>query len=167
MDLTQFLRVSLNVVVLAIMLVGELGLIFPILPGLAIIWVAGLVYGILTGFTWVSGAIFAVMTLMMLFGSFVDNLIMGASARQTGASWVSIAISLVLGVAGSLIFPPFGGLIAALIGLFAYELIRLRDWRKALASTKSMALGCGWASLVRSAIGMLMIGLWIIWAIAV
>ena len=95
-DLSQFLRVSLNVVVLAIMLVGELGLIIPILPGLAIIWVAGLVYGVITGFTWVSGAIFAVMTLLMVFGSFIDNIIMGASARQTGASWVSIAISLVL-----------------------------------------------------------------------
>ena len=121
----------------------------------------------LTGFTWLSGGIFAVMTLMMVFGSFIDNIIMGASARQTGASWVSIAISLVLGVAGSLVFPPFGGLIAALIGLFAYEFIRLRDWRKALASTKSMALGCGWASLIRSAIGMLMIGLWVVWAIAI
>src|SRR5512143_3202789 len=138
MDLNQFLRVSLNGVILAIMLVGELGLIFPILPGLLIIWVAGLVYGVLTGFTWVSGVIFAVMTVMMVFGSFIDNIIMGASARQTGASWVSIAISLVLGVAGSLVFPPFGGLIAALLGLFAYEFWRLRDWRKALASTKSM-----------------------------
>jgi uncharacterized protein YqgC (DUF456 family) len=152
------------VIILTVMLVGEIGLIIPVLPGLIIIWVAGLVYGIVEGFTWGSGAIFAGMTLLMIVGSLIDNVIMGASARQQGASWIAIAIATGLGLAGSILLPPFGGLIAALIGLFAYEFFRLRDWRKALQSTKSMALGCGWSAVVRAGMGALMIGLWIIWA---
>ena len=153
-----------QVIILAVMLFGLAGLIFPILPGLLIIWVAALVYGLAQGFSWGSGAIFAVMTVLMLVGSVIDNVIMGASARQQGASWIAIAIATVLGIAGSVVFPPFGGLIAALLGIFGYEFVRLRDWRKALESTKGMAIGCGWSTLVRAGIGALMIGLWIAWA---
>jgi len=153
-----------QVIILAVMLFGLAGLIFPILPGLLIIWVAALVYGLAQGFSWGSGAIFAVMTVLMLVGSVIDNVIMGASARQQGASWIAIAIATVLGIAGSVVFPPFGGLIAALLGIFGYEFVRLKDWRKALESTKGMAIGCGWSTLVRAGIGALMIGLWIAWA---
>lgn len=157
---------AFHVAILSVMLFGLLGLIIPILPGLVIIWVAGLVYGIVDGFTWQNGLVFAGMTVLMLVGSFIDNFIMGAAARKQGASWVAIAIALVLGILGSLVLPPFGGLVAALLGLFGYEFYRLKDWRKALESTKSMALGCGWASIIRAAMGALMIGLWIIWAAA-
>ena len=155
----------IHLVTLSVMLFGLAGLIIPLLPGLVIIWLAGLAYGLAKGFTWGSGAIFAVMTVLMLVGSVIDNVIMGASARKQGASWVSIAIATVLGILGSLVFPPFGGLIAALLGIFAYEFYRLKNWRKALESTRGMAMGCGWSTLVRAVIGALMIGLWIVWAI--
>jgi len=150
--------------ILAVMLFGLLGLIIPILPGLLIIWVAALIYGIVDGFSWASAGIFAVMTVLFVVGALIDNVIMGASAKQKGASWIAIGLAMLLGIAGSLVFPPFGGLIAALLGLFAYEFFRLRDWRQALESTKGMALGCGWSAIVRAAIGMIMIGLWIAWA---
>jgi uncharacterized protein len=164
MDLKEVGLVTLQVVVLVVMLVGLLGLIFPILPGLTIIWVAALVYAFFTGFTWVSGALFAVMTIIMIVGNVIDNVIMGASARQQGASWIAIAIALVLAVVGSLVFPPFGGLLAAPVGLFGFEIYRLRDWRKAFESAKGMVTGCGWSAVVRAGLGLLMIGLWVIWA---
>jgi hypothetical protein len=160
------LDVTLHITVLSVMLLGLLGLIIPILPGLVIIWLAGLVYGLIDGFTWQNGLVFGVMTVIMIVGSLVDNVIMGASARKQGASWVSIAIALGLGLAGSLVFPPFGGLAAALVGLFTYEFYRLKDWRKALESTRGMALGCGWAAFIRAGMGVLMIGLWVLWAAA-
>src|SRR5512133_2103805 len=106
------------------MLFGLFSLVMPVLPGLVIIWVPALVYGLVTGFNWVNGILFGVMTLLMLFGNIVDNLIMGQRARQQGASWLAIAVALGAGVVGSLVFPPFGGLIAALIGLFAVEYFR-------------------------------------------
>ena len=80
-------------------------MIFPILPGLVIIWVAGLVYGLVSGFTLRSAASsLRLMTVLMLVGSVIDNFIMGATARQKGASWIAIALAMVLGVAGSLHF---------------------------------------------------------------
>ncbi len=117
----------------------------------------------MTGFNWVSGILFVLITGLMLFGMVVDNIIMGQRARQQGASWIAIAVSMVAGVVFSFLLPPFGGLIAALIGLFVVEFIRLRNWRHAFNSTKSMAIGCGWAQLIRFGLGILMIALWFIW----
>lgn len=151
---------ALQAITLVIMLVGLFGLAIPILPGLVIIWVAALVYWIVTGFTLTSGILLAVITVLMVAGSLVDNVIMGATARQKGASWLAIGVALVLALVGSLALPPFGGIIAALIGLFGVEYYRLKDWRKAMDSTKSMAVGCGWAALIRFSMGMVMILLW-------
>lgn len=159
--------VTLRLIVLAVMLFGLFGLIIPILPGLVIIWVPALVYGILTGFNWTSGILFAVMTILMVAGSLIDNVIMGAKARQQGASWIAIAVALALGIIGSLAFPPIGGIVAALLGLFVVEILRLKDYKQALESTRSMALGCGWAAIVRFGMGTVMIllwGAWILWA---
>ena len=158
---------ALQIITLVIMLVGLAGLAIPILPGLVIIWVAAFVYGLLTGLTWVNGGILAVMAVIMIVGSLIDNVIMGATARQKGASWLAIGVALVLALVGSLLLPPFGGIVLALIGLFAVEYYRLKDLDKAIDSTKSMAMGCGWAAVIRFLMGALMIGLWVIWVLLI
>ncbi len=75
-------EVALQIVVLAVMLVGLFGLLTLVIPGLTIIWVAALVYGLVTGFDIWSGILFGIITLLMLFGNVVDNLFMGAGARR-------------------------------------------------------------------------------------
>ena len=154
-------------IILSIMIVGEVGLLLYVVPGLLIIWLAGLVYGLVTGFSLWSGVVFGVMTVLLVGGSFVDELLMSGSARRTGASWWAVGISMAAGVAGSIAFPPFGGLVAAMVGLFLVEVIRLRDWRKALISTRGMALGCGAALFARLGIGFVMISLWVLWALVI
>jgi uncharacterized protein YqgC (DUF456 family) len=136
----------------------------PILPGLVIIWVAALVYGLLGNFSTTGIILFVIITVLMLGGNIIDNVMMGTSARKTGASWLSIGVALVAGLLGSLIWPPLGGLFAALLGIFLVEFYRLRDWRMALNSTRSMAVGCGWAVVIRLIIGAVMVGLYVLWA---
>lgn len=155
----------IQLVTLSIMLFGLLGLLIPVLPGLVIIWVAALVYGLITGFSWASGIIMVVLTILMAVGSLIDNFIMGASARQTGASWWAIGAALTAGIVGSILLPPFGGLVLALAALFAVEYGRLKNWRQAVETTRSMAFGCGWSVVVRLAIGVIMIMLWGAWVI--
>lgn len=159
--------IALKVVVLVVMAFGMFSLVIPFMPGLTIAWVAALVYGLIHGFNLAGGILFGVITALMLFGSVVDNLLMGAGAKQSGASWLAIGIALVAGVVGSLAFPPFGGLALTMIGLFVVEIIRLRDWRRASDSTKSLMLGWGKAVLARIGIAALMIILWLIWAFLV
>ncbi|WP_322805766.1 DUF456 domain-containing protein [Thermanaerothrix sp.] len=156
-------EVAFPLILLAFMLVGLLGVIIPILPGLVMIWAAALVYGLVMGFEGGGIALFALITVLMLIGSVVDNVLMGGSARRSGASWVAVGVALLGALVGSLLWPPLGGLVLALVGIFAVEYLRLRDWRKALDSTRGLAVGCGWAVVVRALIALLMIGLWLVW----
>lgn len=154
---------TLQVVVFLVMLFGLFSLLLVIVPGLTIIWLAALIYGIFTGFDLNSGLIFIAITICMIFGNMLDQIMMGAKARKSGASWTGILASMAAAFIFSLLFPPFGGLIAALLVLFTIETLRLRNWRKAGESTKEMAMGCAGAVLARFFTGLLMIALWVLW----
>ena len=162
-----FLQVGVPLIRLTVMIFGLLSLVFvPILPGLVIIWVAALVFGLVSGFTTTGWWLFGGITLLMLVGSVVDNFLMGAQAQKTGASLTSVTVALVAGMIGSFFLPLFGGIALSLVALFGLEYYRRRDWRAALTSTKGMALGCGWAVVARFAMGLVMIGLyggWVFW----
>ena len=151
-------------ITLTVMLAGLL--VLPLLPGLVIIWVGSLGYGLVAGFGTLGWIMFAFMTVLMIAGSVVDNVLMGRSAHKEGAPWWVILIAMMAAIVGSFVIPIpiIGGILAALVTLFGIEWIRRKDWRKALASLKGMAVGWGWAFVIRFIIGLIMIGLWLIWA---
>ena len=96
-----WLDISIFGLTLLVMLVGLFGMIIPIFPGVIVIWLAALGYGIVSGFGTLGWVIFAILTVLMLVGVTVDNLLMGAGARRGGASWGSILIGLLAGLVGS------------------------------------------------------------------
>ncbi len=149
---------------LTAMLVGLA--VTPILPGLVIIWAVALVYGLVTEFGVLGWVMFAFLTVLMIAGSLLDNVLMGASAHKEGAPWWAVILALLAAIVGSFILPiPIvGGVIAALLTLFLIELARRKDARQALNSLKGMLVGWGWAFVFRFIIGLVMIGLWMIWA---
>jgi uncharacterized protein len=160
----EFGIAALQAVTLAIMLVGLFSLATMIVPGLVIIWVSALIYALITGLDWVSGTLFGFITLLMIAGNLADNLMMGAGARVKGASWLAIGVAMIAAVAGTIIWPPFGGLVFSLVGIFVVELLRLKEMNKAWQSLRGMASGCGWAFVIRFIIGIIMILWWIVWA---
>ena len=150
---------------LVIMLFSLAGLIIPIFPGTLIIWVVALIYGIASGFGTVGWIAFAIMTALAVLGAVADNLLMGAKAHESGASWTSILLALGGALLGTLIFPPVGGLIAAPLLLYISERQRVNDHDRALETVKALAIGWGWSFFLRFAIGAIMILLWGVWAI--
>jgi uncharacterized protein len=151
-------------VTIVMMAVGQL--VIPILPGLVIIWLAALGYGLVAGFGVLGWVMFALITLFMIGGSIIDNVLMGTTAHKQGAPWWAVLLAMLGAIIGSFLIPiPIvGGILSALLVLFGIEWLRRRDWRKALASMQGMLLGWGWAFIIRFIIGLIMIGLWLIWA---
>jgi len=149
---------------LVIMLFGLL--ISPILPGLTVIWIAALVYGLVIHFSTLGWVMFGIITVLMIGGSLIDNILMGTRAHKEGAPWWVLVIALLVGIVGALLIPIpiIGGVLAALVTLFGIEWLRRKDWRKALAAIKGMLIGWGWAFLFRFIIALVMIGLWMVWA---
>lgn len=152
-------------VLIGVMALGLIGLMFYIIPGLTIIWLAILAYGIVYGFNVWSGILFGIITLLMIGGNLVDNLMMGNEARKTGAGWPSILVALVAGIIGTFVLPPFGGLLFAALGILIFEWIRKKDFKEGLKSTGGILKGCGLAIIVRVLIGVVMIGMWGAWAL--
>ena len=150
---------------LVIMLVGLFGLIVPIFPGIAVIWMAALGYGVTTGFTTLGWVLFAVITVLFITGAVIDNILMSAKAHKEGAAWSSVILGVLAGILGTILFPPFGGLIAAPSVLLLVEYIRQRNFKKALLTLRGLAIGWGSAFVVRFLIGAAMIGVWLVWAI--
>ncbi|MBP8997174.1 MAG: DUF456 domain-containing protein [Anaerolineaceae bacterium] len=148
-----------------IMGIGLLSLLVYIIPGLTIIWLAILAYGIVTGFSLPSGILFAFITLLMIAGNLIDNLFMGAQAKKTGASWVAVGVALAAGLVGTFVLPPFGGVLFAVVGILIVEWIRKRDLNEGAKSAGGILKGCGLAVVTRFGIGVLMIGLWVVWVI--
>lgn len=160
-----WLEASLFAISLFFMLVGLLGLFVPAFPGLTIIWLSALVYGFLSGgFDWVAGILFVLISILWLVGTFGDNVLMGAGARKGGAAWLSIILGGIAGLLGTLLFPPFGGLIAAPLTVLLLEYIRKRDLQQAFLAVRGLAIGWGLTFILRFGMGVLMILVWLIWA---
>jgi uncharacterized protein YqgC (DUF456 family) len=159
----NFLNISVFALVQIFMLVGLFGLIVPIFPGLVVMWLAALGYGVASGFSTLGIVLFVIITVLMLVGSLGDNLLMGMGARKGGASWVTIAVALVAGVIGTLLLPPIGGLIAAPAAVLLLEYQRLGDWQKAMAALRGLATGWGLSFVVRFILGVIIQLLWWLW----
>ena len=148
---------------LVVMLVGLFGLIVPIFPGELVIWIAAMLYGLINGFNGWGVFLFVLITLLAIGGSLADNVLLGSQARKAGASWWGLLFAAVGGVAGTVFFPPFGGLIGAPLFLLLNEYIRHRKFRQAFRITRGMLIGWGWSFLARFGIGTVMIVTWGIW----
>jgi uncharacterized protein len=161
-------QVLLETLTLFVLLVGLFGLIVPIFPGLTIMWLATVVYaliqnarGLMNGWDWF---LLFLMTILMITGNIVDNVIIARKMRDKYVPWSSIILSFVVGIVASIFLTPIIGLIASPLALLTLEYIRVRDRRKAFDSTKAYVLSYGWAFLARFAVGLAMVGLWMLWA---
>ncbi len=163
MDLQVF-RGILFSAAFTFMMAGLIGLAVPVFPGLTVIWLAALVYGILAGLNPLGWVVIILITLLMVAGSFVDNVLMGRGALKGGATWWTLAAGWVGGIVGSILLPPFGGIPGALVAVFLYDFLSHNDWRRAFQMTKGVALGCGWAFVIRFFMGAAMVALWVWWA---
>lgn len=167
-DLPFMWQVVLQTLTLFAMLVGLVGLIVPVFPGLTVMWFAALVYALLQSaggsMGWVDWLLFAIITLLMIGGNIVDNLIIASKMRGHEIPWSSILLSYAAGLVVSLFATPLMGLLAAPLSLLLWEYLRLRDRSLAFESARVYMIGWGASFAARFGIGFLMIVLWMLWA---
>lgn len=165
-DFQTAFQVIVEIFTLFVLLIGLIGLVVPVFPGLTIMWFATLIYaliqqsaGLMTGWDWF---LFSAITVLMIFGNIIDNVIIAYKMRDRYIPWSSIIWAFAAGLIASLFFTPIVGLIAAPLGLFMAEVSRLKDRDQAIQSTKAYMIGWGWAFGARFLIGLVMTGLWML-----
>jgi uncharacterized protein YqgC (DUF456 family) len=161
----DWLSTSIFWICLVFMLVGLFGLIIPIFPGIIVIWLAVLAYGLVSGFTTLGWIMFTLITILLFVGVTIDNILMNTRAHKEGAAWSSLILGMLGGILGTIFLPPLGGIIAAPLAILLIETIRQHDVTKALRTLRGLLIGWGMSFVARFFIGLVMIGLWLAWAL--
>jgi hypothetical protein len=167
-DPTFWSEVFLQTLTLSILIVGLLGLIVPVFPGLVIMWLATLFYALVENalgrMAWIDWMLFALITILMIVGSVIDNVIIASKMRGYSIPWSSIGLSYLAGILASMFLTPLVGILASPLALFGAEFLRLRNRIQAFDSARTYMIAWGWSFLAVFGVGVLMIIFWLLWA---
>lgn len=150
-----------------VMVVGLVGVVLPVLPGLTLMWAAALAYGFLVGWSGLGVAVMALATVLVAAGFAAGILVPRQAAAAGGASGTAQLAGLVGAVIGFFLIPVVGVLVGALAGIFGVELARHGDRAAAWSATVATARGFGLSILIELGLGFALLVAWTAWAITV
>jgi uncharacterized protein YqgC (DUF456 family) len=138
-------------VAVVFILIGIIGIVVPILPGMLLVWLTVL------GFAWVME--FQIVTPWMLAVLTGIALITGTSsiwlpylgAKSLGAAKRSVVLGFVGGIIGTFIMPLIGTIIGYALGIILGEMLKHRDLRVALKTSIGGVAGWGISTVVELA----------------
>ena len=157
----------LTTIIAVVMLIALAGVVIPVLPGLALIWGAALFYGFQVGFGPGGVVVMVVLSVLLAVSVGAGIVLPSRAAVESGASKRSQWAGLVGAVIGFFAIPVVGLVVGALAGVLIAEYGRTGDWAAARTATIGLAKGFGVSTLVQLALGVIMIGVWSIWAATV
>ena len=144
-----------------VMFIGLVGIVLPVLPGSILIFVAALGYALLDGFQTVGWVTLLVLGILAAAATTADLWATSMGAKAGGASGWSILAGMVGGLVGLLLFSLPGSIIGALLGMLLVEVLRLKDWRKAIKSGGGWLFGWLLSTVLELAIGLVMIAIFV------
>jgi uncharacterized protein len=118
-----------------LILVGLVGIIVPVLPGLVLVLGGVLVWALVEGSP-LGWGIFAVSALITVAGYVLQYTLPGRRMRERGVSSSTMLLAVALGVVGFFVIPVVGAIVGFVLGIFVVELGRGRDTALAWARTK-------------------------------
>lgn len=157
---------ELVTVLALVMAVGAVGTIVPLLPGLALIWAAGLVYAIDQGFDGPGIVALAGMTALAVAATVAGYVVPQRRAAGAGAARSSVWLGVGGAVVGFFVVPFVGLPLGGVLGIYVGEHMRTHDAGAAWRATRATIAGFGLAALVQFGAALAMIGVWILWVVA-
>jgi hypothetical protein len=148
-----------------VMAVGAVGTVVPLLPGLALIWAAGLVYGLDQGFDALGVVSFGGMTALAAAAAVAGYVVPHRRAAGAGASRTSVWLGVAGAVIAFFVVPLVGLPLGGVLGIYVGERLRTGDASAAWRATRATIAGFGLAALVQFAAALGMIALWVVWVV--
>ena len=158
-----WLEIILFIAALIFMLVGLLGVILPVLPGIPLIFGVALVFSILTDFTYLSGQTIIIMGILAVISLILDWIATLFGVKKMGGSKAGI-FGAFIGMIVGLFIPGvgiFGFIIGAFVGAFIFELLVNRESKKALKAGLGSFIGFLAGGLLKLVIRAVMIGMFV------
>lgn len=151
-----------QVLVGLVMLVGVAGVVVPVLPGLLLVWAAGLVWVWQDGGGAVRVVVGVVLTALLVAGTGAKYVLPARSASGAGAPRSTLLAGVVGAVAGFFLIPVVGLVVGGVGAVYLAELRRLHDGPAAGRSTWAVLKAVGIGMLVELVAAVLMVGTWLL-----
>lgn len=148
------------VLIATVMLAGLVGAVVPGVPGLVVIWLAGLAWALFedgSGPWVVLGVLTALLTVGTVAGYAVPAKTLGGQVPRS-----TLVLGVLGAVVGMFVIPVVGLPIGGVAAVYAAERRRTRSHGPAWASTKLALRGFGLGILVEVLAGLLMVGAWVV-----
>ena len=149
-----------ELLVLMVMLVGVVGVLVPFLPGLVLVWAAGIAWVWFDGHGPAHLVVGVVLSGLLAVGIVAKYLLPARSASGAGAPRTTLVAGAAGAVVGFFVIPVVGLPVGGLAGVYLAELARLQDPRLAWRSMAAVLRGIGIGMLVELTAALLMVGVW-------
>lgn len=144
-----------------LIVIGLIGVILPLLPGVPLAWLGIFIYALATGFNRISiitTIVFFVITMMSILVDFIVPLLGAKGYKASKLGLLGVFIGFIIGI---FIFGPWGIIIGPLLGALVGELISGRTIPRAFKSALGALIGFIAGSLLKVIIIFIMLGFFI------
>jgi hypothetical protein len=152
---------GITVAVGVIILVGLVGIVVPVLPGLLVVWVAVMVWAseVRTTVGWV---VFGFATTLALCGFLMQYLIPGRRMAKAGVTTSSTLAGTALAVVGFVMIPVVGAFLGFPLGIYLAERIKLGSHARAWTSTTHALKAIGLSMGIELLTGLVIASTWVV-----
>lgn len=166
MDLS--FAVALQAIGYALIVLGLIGAVLPVLPGPILIWLGVLVWAWADGFVAVNWWTLGALGLLAALAWASDLFFTTTLSRRAGVSWRAIAGALVCGVLGGIVLSGvpvlgtlFGALIGAVVGMLVIERSIKGEWPAAWAAVRAYVAATALSTGFELVVALLMVGVFV------
>ena len=156
----------IEALVAAAMVVGLVGTVVPLVPGLVLIAGAAFAYGLVQGFGTAGVVAMVVVVALSVAGTVAGFIVPQRTASGAGASRLSMLLGVAVAVLGFVVVPVVGMPLGGALGIYLGERLRTGAHAPAWRATVATVKGFGAGVLVQLAAGVAMVLTWAVWAVA-
>jgi len=153
-----------EILILVLMLIGVVGIVIPVLPGLVIVLAGSLAWALKeqTTLAWV---VFGLSALVYLLGVALQWAIPGQRMKRAGVRTSTLVIGVFCALVLGVLIPVVGLFIGFPLGIFLISLVRTRDRREAVRATKHALRAVGLNILIELATAFALIAMFVVSAL--
>lgn len=143
-----------------LMLVGLVGIVIPVLPGLFLIWGGVLIWALETqGGAWWT---FGIATALLAAGLLLEYALPGRRMRRAGVRTSTLVVGVLVAIVAAFLIPVVGFLLGFPVGIYLVERSRKGTHEQAWAATKHALRAVGLNLLIELVTGLLIIATWLV-----
>jgi uncharacterized protein YqgC (DUF456 family) len=142
------MQALLVVICSLLIVVGIVGIVVPVLPGLVLCWVGVLGWAIFADASWGKWLVLGLATVWAVVGTVVKFAWPGKRLKESGVPTTTVLAGVVLGIIGMFVIPVVGLFVGFIVGVFLAEAARAKSFSEAWPSTVAALKATGLSVLI-------------------